>query len=135
MPWGERTRQRLKNALNLHATEPSAELDDVESADPDKAIHYRLEKMINGRKQGLLERLLTCGVGKDAAGWSVGVNANQRLASSLHWMFRVNFQFLFVVMCTIFFALVIGFSGLIIIAGKIDPQCVRIGGEEVCSAL
>lgn len=31
-----------------------------------------------------------------------------------------------------FFALVIAFSGFIILAGKMDPECVRIGGEEVC---
>jgi hypothetical protein len=42
-------------------------------------------------------------------------------------MFRVNFVFLFAIMCITFFAFVIFFAGLITVAGTIDPQCVRIG--------
>jgi hypothetical protein len=61
---------------------------------------------------------------------AVGINPNQKLALYLHWMFRVNFVFLFGVMCVMFFALVILFAGFITVAGNIDPQCVRIGGEE-----
>lgn len=48
----------------------------------------------------------------------------------LHWMFRVNFFFLFVVMCVAFFALVIVFAGFITIAGTLDEQCVRVGSED-----
>lgn len=59
-----------------------------------------------------------------------GVYPHQTIAMYLHWMFRVNFFFLFVVMCVAFFALVIVFAGLISIAGKLDPQCVRVGSED-----
>ena len=49
---------------------------------------------------------------------------------SLHWMFRVNFFFLFLVSCIVFFALTIFFAAFIIAAGRMDSQCVRVGGEE-----
>ena len=62
------------------------------------------------------------------------INPNQKLALYLHWMFRVNFVFLFVVMCTMFFALVITFAALITIAGQMDSECVRIGGNEFDAA-
>jgi hypothetical protein len=59
------------------------------------------------------------------------VSRNQlSLAMYLHWMFRVNFFFLFTLSCVVFFALTIFFAGLIIWAGRMDPQCVRVGGEE-----
>lgn len=66
--------------------------------------------------------------------FSTGTNPNHRLAMSLHWMFRVNFVFLFMAMCLTFFALVVLFSGFITIAGRMDPQCVRIGGDEFASS-
>ena len=59
---------------------------------------------------------------------TIGINPNQQLAMYLHWMFRVNFLFLFCVMCVMFFVLVMAFSVLIIIAGTLDAECVRIGG-------
>jgi hypothetical protein len=59
-----------------------------------------------------------------------GVYPHQTIAMYLHWMFRVNFFFLFVVMCVAFFALVILFAGFISIAGALDPQCVRVGTED-----
>jgi len=44
-------------------------------------------------------------------------------------MFRASFVFLFAVMCTIFFGLIILFAGFIIAAGHLDQECVRIGGQ------
>jgi hypothetical protein len=63
-----------------------------------------------------------------ASSASAGIKHNPRLASTLHWMFRVNFIFLFAVMCLAFFVLVIIFSSLIIAAGKLDADCVQVGG-------
>jgi hypothetical protein len=58
---------------------------------------------------------------------SDGVHPNHSIAMYLHWMFRVNFFFLFLVMCVAFFALVLFFSIFITIAGRMDHECVRIG--------
>jgi hypothetical protein len=63
-----------------------------------------------------------------------GVHPNQTIAMYLHWMFRVNFFFLFVVMCVAFFALVIFFAGLITLAGTLDAECVRVGSGSFASA-
>ena len=64
----------------------------------------------------------------------MGLSPNQSLAMSLHWMFRVNFFFLFAMSCIVFFALTIFFAGFIIAAGRLDPECVRIGGDKFESA-
>jgi hypothetical protein len=60
---------------------------------------------------------------------SDGVTPNHSIAMYLHWMFRVNFFFLFVVMCVAFFALVLFFSGFITLAGRLDNECVRVGSD------
>jgi hypothetical protein len=60
---------------------------------------------------------------------TIGISPNQQLGMYLHWMFRVNFLFLFCVMCIMFFVWVMVFAALIIMAGTMDPQCVRVGGE------
>jgi hypothetical protein len=60
---------------------------------------------------------------------TIGISPNQQLGMYLHWMFRVNFLFLFCAMCIMFFVWVMVFAALIIIAGTMDPQCVRVGGE------
>jgi hypothetical protein len=83
-------------------------------------------------KRSFLLRFLSCcglfGGHRQRQGLTVGLNPNQQLAMYLHWMFRVNFVFLFLVMCVCFFALVIIFSGFITLAGTLDAECVRIGG-------
>jgi hypothetical protein len=58
------------------------------------------------------------------------------MAKSLHWMFRVNFFFLFALSCVVFFAFTVVFAGFIFLAGQLDPQCVRVSGEpfQVSSA-
>jgi hypothetical protein len=63
----------------------------------------------------------------NGSGLSDGVHPNHSIAMYLHWMFRVNFFFLFVVMCVAFFALVLFFTAFITIAGRIDSECVRVG--------
>ena len=76
--------------------------------------------------------LLSCLCGSRLGGGrtaGIGIHHNKRLASSLHWMFRVNFLFLFGVMCATFFMLVMIFAGFIVAAGRMDPQCVRAGGQ------
>ena len=56
---------------------------DLESAEMDQ-VQYRLEATSSTDKQTWWERILTCG--RARAGLSVGVNHNERLASSLHWV-------------------------------------------------
>jgi hypothetical protein len=57
----------------------------------------------------------------------IGFTHNQRLARLLHWMFRVNFIFLFAVMCSVFFALTVLFAVVIVWVGRMDSDCVRVG--------
>ncbi|KAI2504416.1 hypothetical protein MHU86_10005 [Fragilaria crotonensis] len=51
------------------------------------------------------------------------------MAKSLHWMFRVNFFFLFALSCVVFFAFTLLFAGFIFLAGQLDPQCLRVVGQ------
>jgi hypothetical protein len=99
-----------------------------------RPVQYRLEASRNQNGQGFFKSLLTCGGlfcrSRASSGMSAGINPNQKLAMYLHWMFRVNFVFLFVVMCITFFGLVILFSGIITLAGHMDTECVRVGGKE-----
>lgn len=106
--------------------------DDDDSDQPPP--QYRLEAtntINNGKKRrGFFGKLASCCCGRavgSGGSTAIGINHNQRLASTLHWMFRVNFIFLFAVMCTIFFVLVMIFAGFIVLAGRIDDQCVRVG--------
>jgi hypothetical protein len=62
---------------------------------------------------------------------SDGVTPSHSIAMYLHWMFRVNFFFLFIVMCVAFFALVLFFAGFITLAGRLDNECVRVGDESI----
>lgn len=83
--------------------------------------------------------MVTCnglfgGGGRNNRLLSVGRNPNQKLAASLHWAFRVNFMFLFVVMCVTFFVIVIIFAGFIASAGFLDEECVRVGANAFNSA-
>ena len=107
--------------------------DDNEDSKP-VTTQYRLEATNNANQAGFFRRLASCCCGSTIGGSTqsggIGIKSNQRLASTLHWMFRVNFLFLFAVMCSIFFVWVMIFAGFIIAAGRIDDQCVRVG--ECC---
>lgn len=96
-------------------------------------VQYRLEATSRRPKKTWSRRLWTCfglfGGDRSTLGGMSGINPNQKLAMWLHWMFRVNFVFLFAVMCIMFFTLVIIFAGFITLAGVIDPECVRVGGN------
>lgn len=65
---------------------------------------------------------------------SDGVTPSHSIAMYLHWMFRVNFFFLFVVMCVAFFALVLFFSAFITLAGRLDYECVRVGSDTFATS-
>jgi hypothetical protein len=103
-------------------------------------IQYRLEATrvaapVTGWRRHV-SRVLSCfglfsasSYHQSQTGVTVGINPNQKLALYLHWMFRVNFIFLFMVMCIMFFALCVLFAGFIALAGNMDPQCIRIGSE------
>lgn len=103
------------------------------SSDEEKGIdnpQYRLEATRRGGRSGVCGSILSCLCGSASGSGSsgIGMKHNQRLAGSLHWMFRVSFMFLFVVMCFFFFGWVMAFAGLIVVAGRMDEECVRIGG-------
>ena len=117
------------------AAEP-AKFDDVEDGSTDPSPQYRLEATRKGQRHGFFSRLLSCfrGTSGSAGAVGIGINPNQRLAVYLHWMFRVNFMFLFVVMCTMFFALVMVFAGVIVGVGRLDPDCIQVGGAPFANA-
>ena len=95
-------------------------------------VQYRLEATQTVHRSGILPKLASFCCGRTSETTIItgsGISPNQRLAQCLHWCFRVNFLFLFAVMCTMFFALVIMFAGIIVSAGRMDSECGRIGGE------
>jgi hypothetical protein len=100
------------------------------------APQYRLESTSSGHRRGIIASLSSCFCGASSASGAVGIgiNPNQSLAVYLHWMFRVNFIFLFAVMCTMFFCLVMVFAGAIVGAGRLDPECIRVGGAPFSNA-
>jgi hypothetical protein len=108
--------------------------DDDDSDTP--APQYRLEATNKGKRKGMIGSFVSvlCGVPVTSGNVGVSVNPNQRLAVYLHWMFRVNFLFLFAVMCAIFFIWVMIFAGFIIGAGTINSDCVRVGGGSFANA-
>jgi hypothetical protein len=108
--------------------------DDDDSDTP--APQYRLEATNKGQRKGMMGRFVSalCGVPIMKGNVGVSVNPNQRLAIYLHWMFRVNFLFLFAVMCAIFFIWVMLFAGFIVGAGKINSDCVRVGDGSLANA-
>ena len=137
MPFFERLQAKVRYAcrkiLCLSTEDPNAGRNDVEVGGKDNAKkQYRLEATRANTREGLLH-FFSCGLlGRSSGrsgGMTIGINPNQQLAMYLHWMFRVNFLFLFCVMCVMFFVLVMVFAALIIIAGELDEECVRIGGE------
>ena len=128
MAWGQRVKAKVMGVFGIKEEEtPNG---DVEWQQGSKQVQYRLEATVR-HKVPFWKKIITCG-----GFWGnmihpashVGINPNQRLAMYLHWMFRVNFGFLFAIMCAMFFALVIFFAALITIAGQMDEECVRIGG-------
>jgi hypothetical protein len=151
MPWRRRVGIRVKTSIQNNDHHP-AERNSIKkngtiastssAIDPtnrhqQETAQYRISAAPSAPSNWLL-KLLTCNgllwTTRRINKFNTGTNPNHRLAQSLHWMFRVNFTFLFMAMCLTFFALVILFSAFITIAGRMDPQCVRIGGKEFASS-
>jgi hypothetical protein len=138
MSWNQRVKIKTKALCRkvFCCQSPGAGGND---SDEEKGIdnpQYRLEASRQGNRTGFFGSTLSClcGSGSGSGSSGIGMNHSQRLASSLHWMFRVNFIFLFAVMCSIFFLWIMIFAGFIISAGRIDPECVRIGGIPFANA-
>jgi len=137
-PKHDNTRNQSNGKHGAEGADGGSNQQQQQKQDQDKppAPQYRLEATKSGKQSGFLGKIASCccgsAVGTGTTG--IGINHNQRLASSLHWMFRVNFIFLFAVMCSIFFVWVMIFAGFIIAAGKMDNECVRIGGEPFADA-
>jgi hypothetical protein len=149
MSMGERAKAHVKGIFGYRA-ESGANVDqgsrskrhlEVDDQDDENenmdakrtTVQYRLAATQRVRKRSWIVRLLCCfgilGFGGHR-GQGLNVNPNHQLAMYLHWMFRVNFVFLFGLMCVVFFALVVLFSGFITLAGTLEPECVRIGGGD-----
>ncbi len=60
------------------------------------------------------------------------IKPNERLAGSLHFMFRSNFLILIFLMSLLFFILIYIFAGIIYGAGRMDSECVRVGTWRSC---
>lgn len=135
MSWDQRVKTKIRNFFvnESKVAEGNAEDEDGKL----KQVQYRLEAT-ERVQQRWYQKVLTCGGliggGNSRQGVTSGINPNQKLALYLHWMFRVSFVVLFAVMCMVFFGLVILFAGFITLAGKIDPQCVRVGGNPFNTA-
>uniref|UniRef100_A0A7S3DV82 Inward rectifier potassium channel C-terminal domain-containing protein n=1 Tax=Entomoneis paludosa TaxID=265537 RepID=A0A7S3DV82_9STRA len=131
MSWGDRVKRRWRAALKEPSPEDHAGVNVTPDGQPQ--VQYRLESTEKQQSGGFFHRLTHC-FSRPSGSGMVGINPNQKLAMYLHWMFRVNFIFLFAVMCVMFFALVIFFAALITAVGNIDRECVRIGSEEFDAA-
>jgi len=95
---------------------------------------YRLEVNRRSSIVSSLRKLCCCCCSTDRSHYNIGMNISQNkmsLAMCLHWMFRVNFFFLFFLFCIFFFAMSIFFALLIMTAGEYDDECVRIGGKPI----
>lgn len=136
--WNERVRGKIRYVCRRilcmerrEDTNTTGKINRTDDVEEGKKKQYRLEAVRGSTRSSLLH-FLTCGCLKPQGGrnrnMAIGINPNQQLAMYLHWMFRVNFLFLFCVMCVMFFVLVMFFAALIIIAGSLDSECVRIGG-------
>jgi hypothetical protein len=138
MAWSQRVQTRAKNLFTRpdHNVNGDA-AEDVESKGR-PIRQYRLDGS-RGRATGrpsFIRRIVTLNGCIPTPGMNNGSSEgnNQSLAAFLHWMFRVNFVFLFAVMCALFFALVIVFSGFITLAGTMDPECIRVGNATFGSS-
>lgn len=118
----ERVKVQLKNFFSSGRAQEEDSNKDVEE---NIAPQYRLETS-NRNRRGWLFCKGAVGV-KELS----DIKPNERLASSLHWMFRSNFLVLFAVMCLCFFAWILFFAGIIMGAGRLDNECVRVGGETL----
>mmetsp|Transcript_1636 Transcript_1636/g.2343 ORF Transcript_1636/g.2343 Transcript_1636/m.2343 type:complete len:523 (-) Transcript_1636:240-1808(-) len=138
MSWGDRVRRRWRSALKEPITAPEEKTSGDDHAggvsEDGQQVQYRLESTEKQQNASFFQRLTSCCRRQSRGSGLVGINSNQKLAMYLHWMFRVNFIFLFAVMCVMFFALVIFFAGIITAVGNIDKECVRIGSEEFAAA-
>lgn len=132
MPWNRVIKVKLKlwcrRLLCWNMQEVRAERRDEERGRD--GPQYRLKATGMRSRTGLWRTIMSC----QSRNTGIVMKNNQRLASYLHWMFRVNFMLLFAVMCSIFFLWVMIFAGLIVAAGRMDDECVRVGGAPFDSA-
>lgn len=124
--WVERLHTHVRQVCRrMGCLRTSSQASGEEAAIGKDKQHFRLDPN-QGHNTWLY--FLSCGWLGGRQRRTIGISPNQQLAMYLHWMFRVNFLFLFCVMCIMFFVWVMVFAALIIIAGTMDPHCVRIGG-------
>jgi len=120
MSQSERVKVQLKNFFSTRSQDNDGSKKNVEK----KGRQYRLEPFQRNAGGGWF-----CCKGAVGAIELSDIKPNERLASSLHWMFRSNFLVLFSVMCICFFALTLLFAGIISGVGALDRECIRVGGQ------
>jgi len=106
---------------------PPAKKDNSNDAKP----QYRLEATNKLQWNQCLPCMNSCTRTKASSDNFGGINPNQHVAQTLHWMFRSSFFVLFAVMCTLFFGQIIVFAGFIVAVGRYENDCVRVGGEPI----
>jgi hypothetical protein len=147
MSWSRRLRTRMLNFVlrNRVSDEEEDTASDIEAhrhTAACKKVQYRLEAARRRPPHYFWRHsvLTCCGIlncryfRRQGSSLDAGPNPNQKFAGYLHWMFRVNFVLLFTMMCVAFFGWTVFFAGWITLAGRMNPQCVRIGGLPFSSA-
>lgn len=135
MPWDDRLKIKVREfgrrAFPSFRSENDEERHDEERGEEN--IQYRLESSRLAQGKSIFGRCLGRFTA-DSSRAGIGIHINEHLAALLHWMFRVNFMFLFTVMCTIFFLLITIFAALIMAVGQMDYTCIQVGGTPFGNA-
>jgi uncharacterized membrane protein len=126
----KKQRQRPKRNLQRLSSRSIIIDGDIEEGAAHSVRQYRLEAARRKPRRGLFGFLCYCCAFPNKGMSGIGISQNQSLAMYLHWSFRVNFFFLFIVSCVIFFALIILFAALLILVESADYSCVRISIGE-----
>ena len=124
--FGKKQGQRPKRNLQRLSSRSMSIDVDIEEGAAHSVRQYRLEAARRKPRRGLFGFLCCCCAFPTKGMSGIGISQNQSLAMYLHWSFRVNFFFLFIVSCVIFFALIILFAALLILVESADYSCVRI---------
>eukprot|EP00531_Pseudo-nitzschia_arenysensis_P002155 CAMPEP_0116136078 /NCGR_PEP_ID=MMETSP0329-20121206/11528_1 /TAXON_ID=697910 /ORGANISM="Pseudo-nitzschia arenysensis, Strain B593" /LENGTH=550 /DNA_ID=CAMNT_0003630913 /DNA_START=142 /DNA_END=1794 /DNA_ORIENTATION=+ len=120
----ERVKLQFKKFFSMRSATEGDTRNDVEENNPPQ---YRLEAP-RRKRTGLF-----CCKGAVGTRGLSDIKPNEQLASWLHWTFRSNFLILIFVMSCLFFTFIYIFAGIIFGAGRMNSECVRVGGETPAS--
>jgi Ion channel len=128
MGYDKRRNLRLRNAYKKITSYFTGDAPDQDKKNPPRRKQYRIEP---AGPRSTLSRYLLGSQGRRESNLGMVVpKSHLSLSSYLHWMFRVNFCVLFGLSCVVFFVFTTFFAGVIYLSGSLEPQCLRVGGEE-----